>query len=79
MGYETSGNLEYFSAPMTADYKGWVIVVRSPKTGRIIETASSLHHLTKYVTQNIPEVAKFKVDVDAIRSATLKEIETGNK
>ena len=67
------GSPRYFSAPSTKDFKGWVVLVRSPNTGKIIGIASSLRHLEKYVVEKVPKIAKFKVNTKAIKKAVLDQ------
>jgi hypothetical protein len=74
-----NGSPTYFSAPVKENFKGWVVLVRSPNTGEIIEINSSLRHLEKYVIQDVPEVAKFKVDTSQIKKEVLEREKARHK
>lgn len=74
-----NGSPTYFSAPIKENFKGWVVLVRSPNTGEIIEINSSLRHLEKYVLEAVPEVAKFKVDTSQIKKEVLEREKARHK
>lgn len=67
------GSKRYFSARAVEDFQGWVVVVRSPNTGEIIKTGSSLQYLEKFVISKIPKIAKFKINTKPLREQVIKE------
>lgn len=73
-----SGSKKYFSAPKTEDFIGWVVIARSPNTGKIIAQESSMHYLEKHVINSLPEVAKIKVDVSKIKNQVLEKIRSAS-
>lgn len=76
--YLQMGSRMYFKAPPTENLKGWVVLVRSPNTGEIIQVGSSLRHLEKYVINNVPKAAKFKVNTSQIKRSLLGELKAAN-
>lgn len=66
------GSKHYFSFEPVEDLQGWVVVVRSPNTGKIIQVGSSMRPLEKFVTSQLPEVAKMKMNNDSIKGQIIK-------
>ena len=71
--FHNVGSSRYFSATPVENFQGWVVVVRSPNTGEIIKTASSLQYLETFVISKIPKIAKFKMNTKALREQVIRE------
>ena len=67
------GSTHYFSFEPVENLQGWVVVIRSPNTGEIIESQGSMSHLEDYVVSLIPEIAKVKVNTTELRKAIIKD------
>ncbi len=70
------GSKHYFSFEPVEDLQGWVVVVRSPNTGKIIQVGSSMRPLEKFVTSQLPEVAKIKMNNNSIKGQIIKIAKT---
>ncbi|MDA7898371.1 hypothetical protein N9A88_03460 [Akkermansiaceae bacterium] len=73
-----NGSPRYFSAPSTENFIGWVVLVRSPITGEVIDINSSLRHLEKYVLEQVPTVADFKINTTKIKREVLEKAKRSN-
>ena len=58
--YEVTGSKIFFECKQVIDLSGWVVVLRNPDTGKIINSKASMDYLEKYVLRQLPEKAKFK-------------------
>ena len=72
--FEGTGSKKIFSAPLDKDYKGWVAVVRSVNTGKVIKIASSMKHYEDFVIGKIPETVKLNSDDTQIKKRVIKSL-----
>lgn len=72
--FRQNGTIQHFSAKPVEDFQGWVVVVRSPNTGKIIKVGSSARHLEGDLIPRLPKVVKFKTDFAPIKEKVLKEL-----
>ena len=68
------GSKARFSAPETENFNGWVVIVRSPNNGKIIDIQSSMSHLEKFVSGQLPEIAKINLNEAVLREEVLKSL-----
>lgn len=73
--FKKLGSKAYFSAPAVEDFGGWVVVLRSPNTGEITEIESSMQHLEEFVTSQLPEEAKIRVNSDQAKRDILEALQ----
>ena len=73
--FEETGTKYRFSCKGIKDLKGWVIVLRSPGSGKIINSSASMHHLAKFVVSELPKKAKFKSDYSKVKAKIIAEAE----
>jgi hypothetical protein len=71
-GFRGVGSKHYFSFEPAENLQGWVVVIRSPNTGEIIQVGSSMRPLEKFVTSQLPEVAKIKMNNESIKEQIIK-------
>lgn len=69
--FQQHGSKAFFSAPETENFQGWVVIVRSPNTSKIISIQSSMRHLENFVQTKLPETAKILLDLQAIQQSIL--------
>ncbi|MDB4288847.1 hypothetical protein N9947_02640 [bacterium] len=74
--FRGTGSEHYFSFEPVEGLQGWVVVVRSPNTGKIIQVGSSMQPLEKFVTSQLPEVAKIKMNNNPIKGQIIKIAKT---
>lgn len=68
------GSKARFSAPETENLNGWVVIVRSPNTGKIIHIESSMSHLEEFVSGQLPEIAKINLNDAELREEVSKSL-----
>ena len=66
------GSKHYFSFDPVENLLGWVVVVRSPNTGEIVQVGSSMRPLEKFVVSQLPKVAKMKMNNKSIKDQIIK-------
>ena len=69
------GSKSYFSAPETENLQGWVVIARSPNTGKIVQIVPSMSHLETFVRSRIPEKANIKVETKTIQQGILRSLD----
>ncbi|MCH7226763.1 hypothetical protein [Haloferula sp. A504] len=66
--FEKSGSVKEFRCNEVEDFEGWVVVARSPNTGKIVGVTGSMKHLEDFVVGKLPEKAIIKSDHQGLRN-----------
>lgn len=73
--FEGIGSQLLLETSVVEDFTGWVVLVRSLNTGRIVGEASSMNHFVDYVKSVAPEVVDFSRDDESLRDFIRKSLE----
>lgn len=65
--FQAHGSKLLLETTVVEDFTGWVVVARSPNSGKIVDVAGSMTHFEDYVESQVPEVVTLTSDDKAIR------------
>jgi hypothetical protein len=79
VAFEQNGSHLIFSCAAVENFKGWVVLVRSLKSGKIIDMASSMQGLRDLVTAKVPEIAVFSTNLDSFKASVIATAQARDK